>query len=106
MKEYISGMTQKQLETYGKDNAEEESEIRFMIEADPFYLIFYTKRKGPSPDKEYWRLATVYKDPKEGYKITNVNTQNDLTRMLFQTDLTKKILKPMAMTQFKNLNKK
>ncbi len=105
VKEFTDRITEEQFKDFGKDSVAEESEIRFMIEADPFYLIFYSKGKGPSPDKELWKMATVYKISQNQYKITNVKTHNNLTSMFFRTDFVKRTLMPMVMAHVKKINK-
>lgn len=93
MKQSIEGMTKEQFKNYGMGKAEDGSEIRFLIDADPYYFIIYAMRKGQSPDKEIWQLARIYKTPNDGYKMTDVKlVGDDLTYTFFKTDFKDRVL--------------
>jgi hypothetical protein len=107
MKKSIESMTKEEFKNYGRGEAEDGSEIRFLVDADPFYLIIYAIRKGKTLVKERWRVARVYKTPNDGYKMTNVAlSSDDLTYLLFKTDFKTRVLRPKIKDHIKKIQKK
>ena len=96
MKQHIESLTAEVFTYYGKNEAKNNSEIRFLIDADPYYLIIYENRKGLMLVKEGWGLARIFKTPNNGYKMYDVNLwSDDLTHFLFKTDFKTQVLKPL-----------
>ncbi len=106
MKRYIESMKGEEFKNYGKGEAKDGSEIRFLIDADPYYFIIYAVRKGPSPDKEMWRLARIYKTPNDGYKMYDVKlVSDDLTYTFFKTDFKNRVLMPRIRNHIRKTQK-
>ena len=105
-KQSLESLTKEQFKYYGKGEAEDGSEIRFLIDADPYYLIIYAMRKGPSPDKEIWKVARIYKTQNAGYKMTDIYLNDDLTHLLFRTAFKDRVLMPKIMARFEKTENK
>lgn len=69
-KRVLSKLTDEEIAQFRKQPLAE-GNIRFLIDADPFYLLFIARKKQTDPRNENLDLVTIYKKPLGQYKIAN-----------------------------------
>lgn len=70
--------------------------VRFVVDADPVYLIFYSfNGEQGALDKEMIGMFPIYREGKDKFKIANFPPGNDdIKRLFYKTDFFKRIFNP------------